>query len=64
MTNAAKTHDQSGKGIGLLEKELAERKNRLARAKLDLRHRFAVYAEEEACVASLEKALAEAHHSY
>lgn len=46
---------------GLLEKELAERKNRLARVKLDLRHRFAVYAEEQACVASLEKALAKAH---
>lgn len=64
MSNAAKACDPSGKGIGLLEKELAERKNRLARAKLDLRHRFAVYAEEQACVASLEKALAEAHRLY
>lgn len=61
MSDAAKTCDQSGKGVGLLEKELAERKNRLARAKLDLRHRFAVYAEEQACVASLEKELAKAH---
>lgn len=64
MSNAAKACDQSGKGIGLLEKELAARKERLARAKLDLRHRFAVFAEEQACIASLEKALAEAHHLY
>ncbi len=64
MSNAAKACDPSGKGIGLLEKELAARKEHLARAKLDLRHRFAVFAEEQACVAALEKALAEAHHLY
>ncbi|NRH40670.1 hypothetical protein [Pseudomonas sp. MS15a(2019)] len=62
MSNAAKACDQSGKGIGLLEKELAERKERLAKSKADLHHRFESYADEKACVAALEKALAKAHH--
>lgn len=49
------------KGAGLLEQELAARKSRLARAKIDLHHRFEAYAEEQACVAVLEKALAKAY---
>lgn len=49
---------------GLLEKELSARKARLERAKSDLHHRFEIYAKEQACVASLEKALAKAHGLY
>lgn len=64
MSNALKACDQSGRGIGLLEMELAERKQRLAKAKSDLHHRFEVYADEQACVAALEKALAKAHHLF
>ena len=48
----------------LLEKELSARKARLERAKSDLHHRFEIYANEQACVASLEKALAKAHGLY
>lgn len=48
----------------LLERELSARKARLARAKTDLHHRFEIYAREQACVASLEKALAKAHGLY
>ncbi len=48
----------------LLEKELSARKARLERARSDLHHRFEIYAKEQACVASLEKALAKAHGFY
>lgn len=45
----------------LLERELSERRARLQRSEADIRHRFQQYAEEKACVAVLEKALAEVH---
>lgn len=61
MNSATNRLEPSQEGVGLLEQELAARKSRLAQAKSDLHHRFQAYAEEQACVAVLEKALAKAH---
>jgi len=48
--------------VDSLEAELERRKQRLERARAELQKRFVAFADEQACVAALEKALAKAHH--
>lgn len=63
MRSFASECDRGSRDIGLLEKELAERKVRLALAKTDLYHRFMSYVDEQAGIAVLEKELAQAKSS-
>jgi len=64
MNRATQARDLGGINTSLLEKELAERKARLAQAQSDVHHRFLCYADEQACVAVLEKALAKAYRFF
>lgn len=64
MNRATQPCDLGGMKTSLLEKELAERKARLAQAQSEIHHRFVAYADEQACVAVLEKALAKAYRFF
>ena len=50
-----------GLSTSLLEEELAERKTRLVQAQADAQRQFLSYADEHACIAVLERALAKAY---
>ncbi|RED06602.1 hypothetical protein [Ectopseudomonas oleovorans] len=57
-----------GMSTSLLEQELAERKTRLAhahaQAQADAQRQFLSYADEHACIAVLERALAKAYRFF
>ncbi|NMZ63484.1 MAG: hypothetical protein CFE50_03910 [Pseudomonas sp. PGPPP4] len=57
-----------GMSTSLLEQELAERKTRLAHAhahaQADAQRQFLSYADEHACIAVLERALAKAYRFF
>ncbi|TCQ92641.1 hypothetical protein [Pseudomonas sp. JUb52] len=53
-----------GMSTSLLEEELAERKMRLAEAQADAQRQFLSYADEHACIAVLERALAKAYRFF
>lgn len=57
-----------GMSTSLLEQELAERKTRLAHAHAhahaDAQRQFLSYADEHACIAVLERALAKAYRFF
>ena len=55
-----------GLSTSLLEEELAERKTRLAQAQAqaDVQRQFLSYADEHACIAVLERALAKAYRFF
>lgn len=53
-----------GMSTSLLEQELAERKMRLAQAQADAQRQFLSYADEHACIAVLERALAKAYRFF
>jgi len=48
----------------VLEDELAERKTRLAEAQADVQRQFLSYADDHACIAVLERALAKAYRFF
>ncbi|KTT56786.1 hypothetical protein [Pseudomonas oryzihabitans] len=56
--------DLGGMSTSVLEEELAERKTRLAQAQTDAQRQFLSYADEHACIAVLERALAKAYRFF
>ncbi|MCD4863390.1 MULTISPECIES: hypothetical protein [Pseudomonas] len=56
--------DLGGMSTSVLEDELAERKTRLAEAQADAQRQFLSYADDHACIAVLERALAKAYRFF
>lgn len=56
--------DLGGMSTSVLEEELAECKTRLAQAQTDAQRQFLSYADEHACIAVLERALAKAYRFF
>jgi len=56
--------DLGGMSTSVLEEELAERKSRLAEAQADAQRQFLSYADDHACIAVLERALAKAYRFF
>ncbi|MDR6178816.1 MULTISPECIES: hypothetical protein [unclassified Pseudomonas] len=56
--------DLGGMSTSVLEDELAERKTRLAQAQADAQRQFLSHADDHACIAVLERALAKAYRFF
>ncbi|AXA67468.1 MULTISPECIES: hypothetical protein [Pseudomonas] len=56
--------DLGGMSTLVLEDELVERKTRLAEAQADVQRPFLSYADDHACIAVLERALAKAYRFF
>jgi hypothetical protein len=64
MNGPTQACDLGGRSTTVLEEELAERKTRLAQAQADAQCHFVSYADEHACIAVLERALAKAYRFF
>lgn len=64
MNHATQPCEPGGMNTLRLEEELAERKARLAQARAKVQQPMLCYADEKACVAVLEKALAKAYRFF